>query len=190
MHHQIVQKFNVIGIPVRTTNEGGQSGKDIRVLWEKFRSEGVAEKIPHKMDNTLYSVYTDYEGDYDKPYTTILGCKVENLEEVPEGMVGKVMARQSHNANRLFGNVYVCTLLNCHYYSNCPPQFVSLFHQKISTLALGKQKTHTCHLSAYNRVAPLRAALLFPAFPGGERAFQQCRHLQSAGQAGLPLVRH
>ena len=43
-----IQKFNIIGISIRTTNENEQSGKDIPALWDQFISEGIAEKIPNK----------------------------------------------------------------------------------------------------------------------------------------------
>lgn len=81
-----VQTFTVVGISVRTTNENGQSGKDIPALWEKFMKEGIAAQIPNKVDNTVYCIYTEYEKDYTLPYTTILGCKVYAVEELPEGM--------------------------------------------------------------------------------------------------------
>ncbi len=84
-----VEGFYIIGIAVRTTNENGQSAKDIGALWNKFISEGIVDKIPNKVNTEIYSVYTDYEGDYMQPYTTILGCKVENLDNIPEGMVAK-----------------------------------------------------------------------------------------------------
>ncbi len=83
-----VDPFNVIGISVRTTNENGQAGKDIPLLWEKMISEDVLHSIPNRIDNTIYSIYTDYEKDHTRPYTTVLGCKVENLENIPEGMAG------------------------------------------------------------------------------------------------------
>ncbi|MEJ5102844.1 GyrI-like domain-containing protein [Chryseobacterium sp. MYb328] len=89
MNNVKVEPFKVIGIAVRTTNENEQAAKDIPVLWEKFMKENVLENIPHKMDTTVYSIYTDYEKDHTKPYTTLLGCKVENLDHIPEGMVGK-----------------------------------------------------------------------------------------------------
>jgi predicted transcriptional regulator YdeE len=79
----------VIGIEVRTTNENEQAAKDIPVLWEKFMKENVLNNIPNKIDNTIYSIYTEYEKDHTKPYTTLLGCKVESLENIPEGMAGK-----------------------------------------------------------------------------------------------------
>lgn len=83
-----IEPFKVIGISVRTTNENGQAGKDIPVLWEKMISEDILNSIPNKIDNTVYSIYTDYEKDHTKPYTTVLGCRVESLDNIPEGMAG------------------------------------------------------------------------------------------------------
>ncbi|TVZ15497.1 GyrI-like domain-containing protein [Maribacter sp. MAR_2009_72] len=84
-----IEPFNIIGISIRTTNENGQASKEIAQLWGKFMSESTLEKIPYKVDHEIYSLYTDYEGDHTKPYTAILGCKVENLDNIPNGMVGK-----------------------------------------------------------------------------------------------------
>lgn len=84
-----VEEFSVIGISVKTTNKNGQSAKDIGELWKQFMTENIFDKIPNKIDTAIYSIYTDYEGDYTQPYTTILGCKVENIDLIPEGMVAK-----------------------------------------------------------------------------------------------------
>lgn len=84
-----IEPFNVIGISVRTTNENGKAAQDIGKIWAKFMSEGIAEKIPNKVDTSVFCVYTNYEGDHTEPYDTILGCKVDSLENIPEGMVGQ-----------------------------------------------------------------------------------------------------
>ncbi|GAA0879996.1 GyrI-like domain-containing protein [Algoriphagus jejuensis] len=84
-----IEPFKVIGISVRTTNENGKAAKEIADLWGKFMSEKVLDTIPNKTDNTVYSLYTDYESDHTKPYTAILGCRVENLNDIPNGMIGK-----------------------------------------------------------------------------------------------------
>lgn len=89
MNNMKIEPFKVIGIEVRTTNENNQAAQDIPVLWEKLMKENIVENIPNKIDNTIYSIYTDYEKDHTKPYTTLLGCKVENLDIIPEGMIGK-----------------------------------------------------------------------------------------------------
>lgn len=84
-----IEPFKIIGISVRTTNENNQAAKDIGDLWNRFLNEKVLEAIPNKIDNTVYSIYTEYESDHTKPYTTILGCKVAALNTIPDGMVGK-----------------------------------------------------------------------------------------------------
>ena len=100
-----IQKFNIIGVSIITTNENEQSGKDIPALWDKFISEGIAEKIPNKINHSIYSVYTDYEKDHTKPYTTILGCAVESLDLIPEGMIGKVIETASYEKFIAKGNL-------------------------------------------------------------------------------------
>jgi len=89
MEKVYIEPFSVIGIMVRTTNENNQAAIEIPQLWAKFMNENILEAIPNKEDDTLYSIYTEYESDHTKPYTTILGCKVENLTSIPQGMVGK-----------------------------------------------------------------------------------------------------
>jgi predicted transcriptional regulator YdeE len=84
-----IEPFKIIGIWVRTTNENNQAAKDISELWGKFMNENILNEIPNKIDNTVYAVYTDYESDHTKPYTTILCCKVDHLNNIPDGMIGR-----------------------------------------------------------------------------------------------------
>ncbi len=84
-----VAPFHLVGLSIRTTNENGQGAIDIGQLWGRFMSEGVLNKIENKIDDTIYSLYTNYEGDYTQPYTVILGCCVHDLSTVPEGLVAK-----------------------------------------------------------------------------------------------------
>ncbi|MBC8051695.1 MAG: effector binding domain-containing protein [Sphingobacteriaceae bacterium] len=84
-----IEPFMIIGISVRTTNENNQAAIDITDLWGKFMGENVLEAIPNKVDDTIYSIYTNYESDHTKPYTTVLGCKVSTLTSIPDGMIGK-----------------------------------------------------------------------------------------------------
>jgi len=105
MSNLTIQKFSVIGVSVRTTNENGQAGRDIPALWHKFMSEGVLEKIPNKIDNSIYCIYTEYEKDHTKPYTTILGCKVSGLQTIPDGMVGKTFDEAKYTKIVAQGNI-------------------------------------------------------------------------------------
>lgn len=89
MNNVKIEPFKVIGISVRTSNEKNQAGTDIPELWNTFISKNILELIPNKIDNTIFSIYTEYESDHTKPYTTLLGCKVTNLNTIPDGMEGK-----------------------------------------------------------------------------------------------------
>jgi predicted transcriptional regulator YdeE len=100
MNTTTVAPFNIIGLAIITTNENGQSAKDIPQLWNTFLSENIAAQIPGKTDTALYCIYTDYEKDHTKPYTTILGCKTDSLDNIPEGLTGKYFPG---------GNYSVCT---------------------------------------------------------------------------------
>jgi predicted transcriptional regulator YdeE len=112
MSNQKIQKFSVIGISVRTTNENGQAGQDISALWNTFMTEGIAEKIPNKMDSSIYCIYTEYEKDHTKPYTTILGCKVANLDTIPAEMVGKTIEEVTYTKHIAKGNIFQGIVFN------------------------------------------------------------------------------
>lgn len=84
MNH--TETFTVAGLAIRTTNENQQAAQDIPALWQKFMAENTAAKIENKADDNLYCVYTDYESDFTRPYTTLIGCKVERGHPVPEGL--------------------------------------------------------------------------------------------------------
>ena len=89
----VLESFSVIGIAVKTTNEGGKAQKDIGELWQRFMSNGMAGNIPNKAGEDIYCLYTDYESDANGPYITLLGCKVNSLENIPEGFVGKTIPK-------------------------------------------------------------------------------------------------
>jgi predicted transcriptional regulator YdeE len=84
-----IEDFKIIGIETETTNENGKSATDLSKLWEKFYSEHVQGKIPNKKSDDIYSIYTDYESDYNGKYTSIIGLKVNSLNQVPDGLIGR-----------------------------------------------------------------------------------------------------
>jgi predicted transcriptional regulator YdeE len=100
-----VESFNIIGISVRTTNENGKSSQDIGTLWERFYKENAASKILGKINEEIYSVYTDYESDYKGSYTTIIGCKVNSLNNIPGGMTGKEIVEGNYKVYTAKGKI-------------------------------------------------------------------------------------
>lgn len=88
MTQKIITKdtLHIIGIRIKTSNQTAM--QDIPEIWNKFYTENVKNKIPNKIDEEVFAIYTEYEGDYTKPYTYILGCSVSSLDSIPNGMVG------------------------------------------------------------------------------------------------------
>ena len=100
-----IPPFAFIGLSIRTTNENQQAMQDIPALWARFFAENTLAKIPDKVNDTLYCIYTDYEKDYTKPYTTLLGCKVETLDSIPDGLTGRLINGGTYTTFTAQGNI-------------------------------------------------------------------------------------
>lgn len=88
MKNVTIQEKMIIGLAIRTTNENGQSLKDIELLWQKFWEQDVASQVEHKISPDIYAVYTHYETDFTGYYDTIIGYAVSSLDYIAEGLVG------------------------------------------------------------------------------------------------------
>ncbi len=74
--------------------------------------KNILRKIPNKVDHDICSLYTDYESDHTKPYTAILGCKVENLDNIPNGMVGKSFSGGTYTKTTAKGDLMQRLVVN------------------------------------------------------------------------------
>lgn len=71
-----VNAFHVVGVSVVTDNARGT--QDINALWERFFKESVGQFVPNKVDDVIYAVYSDYEGDHEAPYRLTVGYRVNS----------------------------------------------------------------------------------------------------------------
>lgn len=76
-----VEAFDVVGVSIVTSNKDGQATDGINALWEQFFKEQIGQKVETKTDDVIYAVYSDYEGDHEKPYRITIGYRVS---EVPK----------------------------------------------------------------------------------------------------------
>ncbi len=88
----------VEGIRVKTSNIDGRAIQDIANMWQKFFADGVYNRIENKVNNKTIGLYTEYEGDYTKPYSFICcsqvnkkSCNMENrvIKVIPKGKYAK-----------------------------------------------------------------------------------------------------
>ncbi len=107
--------FKIIGISIRTTNENNKSQEDLTKLWGQFYAENILEKVPNKISNEVFSIYTDYKSDFTEDYLTIIGVPVSTLEEIPNGLIGREFQSdkfQKFTAKGKMPNAVVNTWIN------------------------------------------------------------------------------
>lgn len=71
-----IDGFWVSGISIVTDNS--KATDDINKLWEKFFNESVGQQISNKVNDNIYAVYSDYEGDHEAPYRLTIGYRLES----------------------------------------------------------------------------------------------------------------
>lgn len=92
IEHQNAKFF--IGLELRTNNK--ECSLTMPAHKNKFFEENIPSKIPNKINDNILALYTDYEGDHTKPYSWLLGCEVSSLENIPKGLVGKVIPESKY----------------------------------------------------------------------------------------------
>lgn len=83
-------EFSIVGIEVRTSNAKEMTSDEaIGKQWQRFFQEGVQQKIPNRVSENIYAVYSDYASDRNGEYSFTLGAKVRAGTAAPAGFVVK-----------------------------------------------------------------------------------------------------
>lgn len=97
--HQ-TQALHVVGIALRTHN--GEAFQTIAPFWARFGQCGLADRLPHRLSDDVYAVYTHFQNagvDNSGWYTLVIGHAVpgDTPGLPPEGLV-HVVAPASRRA--------------------------------------------------------------------------------------------
>ncbi len=79
--------LRIIGIELRTSNR--EAMQTIPPHWQRFTGEGVLARIPGKLSDEVYAVYTHFENagvNNEGLYSLIIGAAVDSAQAVPAGM--------------------------------------------------------------------------------------------------------
>jgi predicted transcriptional regulator YdeE len=79
-----VDPVHIVGVSCVTTNRDGHAAQDINALWARLFEAQIGQKIKNKTDDTIYCVYSDYEGDHDAPYRVTIGYRVNDVKTLPD----------------------------------------------------------------------------------------------------------
>ncbi len=75
--------ITVLGFYARVSNAEPRKIGDV---WRRFNAAGKEKSIPARTSDQHYCVYCEYEGDWTKEFTVLIGCSVPENAGVPEGM--------------------------------------------------------------------------------------------------------
>src|SRR4029078_11678261 len=98
MNEFVLEEVRLIGLSLKTktTNENAQSAIDCGNLWQEFDKGNYAYRIPGRLSDEVLAVYYNYEGDYTKPFSYFIGCKVNMDAEVPAGLQSLVIPKGTY----------------------------------------------------------------------------------------------
>lgn len=85
------QAIHVIGIELCTSNQ--EAMRTIPPHWQRFTQEGVLARVPGRIGDEVFAVYTNFENagsDNHGIYSLVLGAAVPPGTPVPPGMVRAV----------------------------------------------------------------------------------------------------
>ncbi len=75
--------ITVMGFHDRVSNAEPSKIGDV---WRRFNTAGKGQSVPARIREEHYCVYCEYEGDWTKEFTVVIGCAVAADAEVPDGM--------------------------------------------------------------------------------------------------------
>lgn len=107
MKYEIVELEEkvVSGIRIKTTNQDGKAIQDIGMTWQKLFANGIYEKIPNKVNGKTIGLYTEYEGDYTRPYTFIAGAEVSQKVQIGEEIESIIIPKGKYAKFVITGDV-------------------------------------------------------------------------------------
>lgn len=107
MKYEIVELEEkvIVGIKIKTTNQDGKAMQDIGMTWQKLFANGIYEKISNKVNSKTMGLYTEYEGDYTKPYTFIAGAEVSKEVQIGEELESIIIPKGKYAKFIITGDV-------------------------------------------------------------------------------------
>ncbi|MDH5723452.1 MAG: GyrI-like domain-containing protein [Alphaproteobacteria bacterium] len=69
--------FDVVGLSRLITSGADGAAEEINQLWQDFFQMQIAHHLPERLDDVIYAVYSNYEGDHTKSYRLTLGYRMK-----------------------------------------------------------------------------------------------------------------
>ena len=73
-----ITQFSVVGVSQMITAGPDGASEQINDLWQHFFESQIGHVLQQRRDDIVYAVYSDYQGDFSKPYRLTIGFKIED----------------------------------------------------------------------------------------------------------------
>lgn len=86
------QALHIVGIELRTTNL--EANATIPAHWQRFTEESVLSRIPERLSDEVFAVYTNFEDagrSNEGLYSLVIGARVPAQANPPDGLVRAVV---------------------------------------------------------------------------------------------------
>tara|TARA_R110001592_G_scaffold29350_9_gene106603 strand:- start:22856 stop:23353 length:498 start_codon:yes stop_codon:yes gene_type:complete len=67
--------FSVVGLSAIISGND-KASEEINVLWQSFFEQSIGQDVDNRVNDVIYAVYSDYEGDHTQPYRVTIGYKI------------------------------------------------------------------------------------------------------------------
>ena len=111
------QAMTIAGLELRTSND--VANQTIPTHWQQFMNQAILEKIPNRLSNDIYAVYTNYEhesGNNTGTYSLVIGAAVASKSRAV--LFKATRGLNSSNANLSFSLRIGCSFC-LHSSSSC-----------------------------------------------------------------------
>ena len=92
--------IHILGVELRTTNEGGRAFQDIPPFWQQFFQNNIAGSIPNKASEDIYGVYTHFDNEGKNNlgmYSLIIGCEVNTDAKCPTTLTSITIPKSQYH---------------------------------------------------------------------------------------------
>ncbi|NCX96795.1 MAG: AraC family transcriptional regulator [Chitinophagia bacterium] len=95
MESVVENSIIITGISTRIEHPTHAS-KQMEELWQQFWKENLPSKVTGRFNNTIYTVYHEYAGDYTKPYTATIGYRINKIQDISNDLKVIVIPQQHY----------------------------------------------------------------------------------------------
>ena len=92
---ETIDSFSVVGLSAIISGHE-TAAEDINALWERFFAGNIGLQVENRVDDVIYAVYSDYEGDHTQPYRLTIGYRIDGDPDIKDNLYHVVVQKADY----------------------------------------------------------------------------------------------